>query len=57
MNYSQTLTQLLERRDLTHVDMLELMHHIMGGQLTAAQIAAVLVVIIIIVLVIVAGPA
>jgi anthranilate phosphoribosyltransferase len=43
MNYSQTLTQLLERRDLTHADMLDLMQHIMGGQLTAAQIAAVLV--------------
>lgn len=41
--YGQTLTQLLERRDLTHVDMLELMHQIMGGQLTAAQIAGVLV--------------
>ena len=43
MNYPQTLTQLLERRDLTHADMLDLMKHIMGGQLTAAQIAAVLV--------------
>ncbi len=43
MNYPQILTQLLERRDLTHADMLALMHHIMGGQLTAAQIAAVLV--------------
>lgn len=43
MNYPQTLTQLLERRDLTHTDMLELMQGIMGGQLTAAQIAAVLV--------------
>ncbi len=43
MNYSQTLTQLLERRDLTHTDMLELMQGVMSGQLTAAQIAAVLV--------------
>ncbi len=43
MNYPQTLTQLLERRDLTHADMRQLMQHIMGGQLTAAQIAAVLV--------------
>lgn len=43
MSYSQTLTQLLERRDLTHADMLELMHQIMSGQLTAAQIAGVLV--------------
>lgn len=43
MSYSQTLTQLIERRDLTHTDMLELMRQIMGGQLTPAQIAAVLV--------------
>ena len=43
MNYSQTLTQLIERRDLTHNDMLDLMQHIMSGQLTPAQIAAVLV--------------
>lgn len=43
MNYSLTLSQLIERRDLTHGDMLELMRHIMGGQLTPAQIAAVLV--------------
>jgi len=43
MNYSHTLTQLIERRDLTHTDMLDLMRHIMGGQLTPAQISAVLV--------------
>lgn len=43
MNYSQILSQLIERRDLTHADMLELMRHIMGGQLTTAQIAAALV--------------
>ncbi|MFZ5503672.1 MAG: anthranilate phosphoribosyltransferase [Pseudomonadota bacterium] len=42
MNYAQILTQLLERRDLTHADMLILMQHLMGGQLTPAQIAAVL---------------
>jgi anthranilate phosphoribosyltransferase len=43
MNYSHTLTQLLERRDLTHNNMLALMHDIMSGELTPAQIAAVLV--------------
>ena len=43
MNYSLILNQLIDRRDLTHADMLDLMRHIMGGQLTPAQIAAVLV--------------
>lgn len=43
MNYSQTLTQLLERHDLPFADMRELMAQIMGGQLTPAQIAAVLI--------------
>jgi len=43
MNYSHILTQLLERRDLTHADMLVLMQQIMGGQLSSAQIAGVLV--------------
>jgi len=43
MNYSHTLTQLLERRDLTQTDMLALMQQIMGGQLSPAQIAGVLV--------------
>jgi anthranilate phosphoribosyltransferase len=43
MNYSQTLTNLIDRRDLSFDEMRELMHHIMGGQLTHAQIAAVLV--------------
>ena len=43
MNYSSLLNQLLDKRDLSHEDMLELMHNIMGGQLTTAQIAAVLV--------------
>ena len=42
MNYAATLTQLIEGRDLAHELMLELMRHIMGGQLTPAQIAAVL---------------
>ncbi|MDO8413444.1 MAG: anthranilate phosphoribosyltransferase [Gallionellaceae bacterium] len=43
MNYSQTLTRLIERHDLPHADMLGLMQQIMGGQLTPAQIAAMLV--------------
>ena len=43
MNYSQTLTKLIDRHDLPFAEMRELMEHIMGGQLTPAQIAAVLV--------------
>jgi len=43
MNYSSLLNRLLEKQDLPHDDMLELMQHIMGGQLTPAQIAAVLI--------------
>jgi len=43
MNYSSLLNQLLDKRDLAHDDMLELMENIMGGKLTPAQIAAVLV--------------
>ena len=43
MNYAQTLTHLIERQDLPFAEMRELMHHIMGGQFTTAQIAAVLV--------------
>lgn len=43
MNYSQTLTRLIDRHDLPFAEMRELMEHIMGGQLTPAQIAAVLV--------------
>jgi len=43
MNYSQTLTKLIERHDLPFAEMRELMQHIMGGQLTPAQIAAVLI--------------
>lgn len=44
MKYAQTLTHLLEGRDLPFADMRELMQQIMGGQLTPAQIAAVLVI-------------
>ena len=43
MNYSHILTQLIDRRDLAHTDMLDLMRQIMSGQLTSAQIAAALV--------------
>ncbi len=43
MNYASLLNRLLAGEDLSHDDMLALMQHIMGGQLTPAQIAAVLV--------------
>jgi anthranilate phosphoribosyltransferase len=43
MNYSQTLTGLIDRHDLPFDEMRELMSSIMGGQLTPAQIAAVLI--------------
>ena len=43
MNYSQSLTRLIERHDLPRDDMLGLMQQVMGGQLTPAQIAAMLV--------------
>ena len=43
MNYSQILSTLIERNDLSHDSMLELMQQVMGGQLTPAQIAAMLV--------------
>ncbi len=43
MNYAQQLTHLIERQDLPFAEMSELMHQIMGGHFTTAQIAAVLV--------------
>jgi anthranilate phosphoribosyltransferase len=43
MEYSNTLTRLIERHDLPFTEMRELMESIMGGQLTPAQIAAVLI--------------
>lgn len=43
MNYAQTLSKLIERKDLPFSEMRELMESIMGGQLTPAQIAAVLI--------------
>jgi anthranilate phosphoribosyltransferase len=43
MNYAQQLTHLIERQDLPYAEMSELMHQIMGGHYTTAQIAAVLV--------------
>ncbi len=42
-NFSQTLTQLLEKTDLSHEKMIELMQGIMEGKFTAAQIAALLI--------------
>lgn len=43
MNYASLLNRLLNRENLPHDDMYELMRNIMGGQLTSAQISAVLV--------------
>ncbi len=43
MNYAQQLTHLVERQDLPFAEMRELMQHIMGGEFTTAQIAAILV--------------
>jgi len=43
MNYAQTLTRLIDRHDLPFTEMRKLMQHIMSGQLTPAQIAAVLI--------------
>ena len=40
MDYASLLNRLLNREDLPHDDMHELMRNIMGGQLTPAQIAA-----------------
>jgi len=43
MEYSKTLSSLIDQHDLPFDDMRELMASIMGGQLTPAQIAAVLI--------------
>jgi anthranilate phosphoribosyltransferase len=43
MNYAHLLNRLLAAEDLPFAEMSELMQHIMGGQLTPAQIAAVLI--------------
>ena len=43
MGFKETLGQLLERQDLTHEAMLGVMHQVMGGELTQAQIAAFLI--------------
>jgi len=43
MQYSKTLTNLIDRHDLPFTEMRELMAAIMGGLLTPAQIAAVLI--------------
>jgi anthranilate phosphoribosyltransferase len=43
MDYSGVLNRLMDRADLPHADMRELMQHIMGGRLTLSQIAAILI--------------
>ncbi|MGZ8262488.1 MAG: anthranilate phosphoribosyltransferase [Methylotenera sp.] len=43
MSYSQTLNQLINRQDLSHEAMLAVMHQVMAGALTPAQIAGLLV--------------
>jgi len=43
VGFKETLGQLLERQDLTHEAMLGVMHQVMGGELTQAQIAAFLI--------------
>lgn len=43
MLFKDVLSQLLERRDLTQEVMLEVMHQVMGGGLSHAQIAAFLI--------------
>ena len=43
MGFKETLGQLLEHQDLTHEAMLGVMHQVMGGELTQAQIAAFLI--------------
>lgn len=43
MMFKESLNQLLNRQDLSHVDMLAVMQQVMGGALTPAQIAALLI--------------
>ena len=43
MLFKDVLSQLLERRDLTQEVMLDVMHQVMGGGLSHAQIAAFLI--------------
>lgn len=42
-NFPQLLNRLLERNSLEHAEMLTLMHAVMSGELTPAQIAAILI--------------
>ena len=41
--FKDTLNQLLNREDLSHVQMLNVMHQVMGGELLPAQISAFLI--------------
>ena len=43
MVFKQALEQVLEGKDLSHADMLDLMQQIMGGALTTAQIAGLVI--------------
>lgn len=43
MNYSQTLNHVINGQDLSFDDMQNLMHQVMAGELTSAQIAGILV--------------
>jgi len=42
MTFKQALQQLLDRKNFTHAEMLEIMHMMMSGELTAVQIASLL---------------
>jgi len=43
MTFQQALAALIDRRDLSHEEMLSLMHQIMQGELTPVQIASILI--------------
>lgn len=42
MSFKQALQQLLDRKDFTHADMLQIMRMMMAGELTAVQISSLL---------------
>ncbi len=43
MNFSQTLTKLIDQHDLSYSEMRNMMEHIMSGKLTSTQIGAALI--------------
>ena len=43
ITYKEALQRLLVSEDLTHAEMLDIMHQVMGGELTSAQIAGFLI--------------